>query len=197
MLDNLKNADVVLVSCSPRRKQLLEQLGLHFRTVESGFDEKQPEGMLDGEELTLFLSRCKVECFKEQMTANTLLISADTIVMADGVILGKPADKTEAVKMLRKLSGKTHRVITGVTLKTLKAVDSFTCTTEVRFATLSDEETDYYIDHFAPYDKAGSYGIQEWIGLIGAESIKGCFYNVMGLPLPMLYQKLKKIKPER
>ncbi len=191
MLDNLKKYNIVLASNSPRRKELLQRLGLTFkvRTL-LGVDESYPES-LRGEDIAMYISRKKAEAYRHSMVADELLVTADTTVYSDGKVLGKPADAGEAKAMLRELSGKTHQVITGVSVVTAARFENFAATSHVRFATLTDEEIDFYVDNYLPFDKAGAYGIQEWIGLVAVEEIQGSFFNVMGLPVQRLYQVLK------
>lgn len=191
-IEELNRKDIILVSHSPRRRQLLGELGLRFRVAESHCEEVVPAGTV-GEEIPLFLSNLKAEHCPEPLGADTLIIAADTIVWADNKALGKPHDKAEAFAMLQTLSGRTHEVMTGVTLKTQKKKKSFVSITEVTFAELEPAEINYYIEHYQPFDKAGAYGIQEWVGLMGVTGIKGCFYNVMGLPVPELYRQIKSM----
>lgn len=189
MLDNLDKYDVVLGSNSPRRRELLNDMGVTFR-VEAikGIDENYPAS-LPVEKIPVYLARLKAE--GHPLQENELLITADTVVVLDEVVLGKPDGEADAHRMLRALSGRAHRVISGVCVSTLKRVESFSDTSIVLFAELTDEEIDYYIQHYRPLDKAGAYGIQEWIGNIGIAGINGDFYNVMGLPTRKLYQVLK------
>ena len=189
MLNNLEKYDVVLGSNSPRRRELLNDMGVTFR-VEAikGIDETYPAS-LPVEEIPVYLARIKADGYPLQ--ANELLITADTIVVLDETVLGKPAGEADAHRMLRALSGRDHRVISGVCVTTASRTESFSDTSIVRFAELTDEEIDYYIKHYRPFDKAGAYGIQEWIGNIGISGISGDFYNVMGLPTLKLYQLLK------
>lgn len=190
-MDFLKDYDIVLASNSPRRKELLGGLGLPYRvSVLPDIDETYPT-TLQGEEIPLYISRKKAEAYQEKMEENTLLITADTIVWLDGKVYGKPDDKAEACAMLHALSGHTHTVITGVTVCTLAKVVSFAVSTEVSFAPLTDEEVNHYVETYKPYDKAGAYGIQEWIGYVGVTGINGSYFNVMGLPIHRLYQELK------
>ena len=182
-------SDVWLISHSPRRVQLLRDLGLKFRTGEAHVEESYPHS-LPPEQIPVFLSQLKADNADVPMTDETLIITADTIVWAAGRVLGKPADEHEAREMLHLLSGKTHQVITGVTLRCKDGSRSFYEKTDVTFATLSDKDIDYYISHYRPFDKAGAYGIQEWIGMVGVEKIDGCFYNVMGLPVHRLYKEI-------
>ena len=189
MLSNLDKYDVVLGSNSPRRRELLNDMGVRFR-VEAikGIDETYPANM-PVEEIPVYLARIKAE--GHPLLPNELLITADTVVVLDEAVLGKPISEKDAHRMLRALSGRAHRVISGVCVSTIERVESFADTSIVHFAELTDEEIDYYIEHYRPLDKAGAYGIQEWIGNIGIQGINGDFYNVMGLPTRRLYQLLK------
>ncbi len=189
MLNNLEKYDVVLGSNSPRRHELLNDMGVKFR-VEAikGIDESYPAS-LPVEEIPVFLARVKAQ--GHPLSANELLITADTVVVLDEAVLGKPLGNEDAHRMLRALSGRAHRVISGVCVTTANRTESFSDTSVVHFAELTDEEIDYYIEHYRPLDKAGAYGIQEWIGNIGISGINGDFYNVMGLPTRKLYQVLK------
>lgn len=182
----------VLASGSPRRKELLAGLGLEFEIrLLDDIDESYPEGLRD-EDIARHISRQKAEAYRATMAEDEIIITADTIVYLDGKVLGKPKDEDEARNMLHSLSGKTHQVITGVTLLTHRKCTSFTSVSHVIFANLSNEEIDYYVSHYHPTDKAGAYGIQEWIGFIGVERIEGSYFNVMGLPVQRLYTELKK-----
>ncbi|MBQ0060675.1 MAG: septum formation protein Maf [Bacteroidales bacterium] len=193
MLNNLKKYNVILASNSPRRRELLGGLGIEYQVMTiPGIDESYPES-LRGEEIPIHISQKKAEAYLQQMQDNDLIITADTIVYQDGMVLGKPADEAEAIKMLQLLSGHTHQVITGVSVVTKQKVKSFAVTTQVTFASLTDEEIHYYVQHYRPYDKAGSYGIQEWIGFIGVTGIEGSYFNVMGLPVQRLYTELKQL----
>ena len=202
MLEDLKKYSVVLASNSPRRKELLSGLGVNFsvKTLPD-VDESFPD-TLKGEEIPLFIARKKADAYKmlfSSVTSNEveeplLVITADTIVWLEDEVLGKPANATEARAMLSKLSGKKHQVITGVCLTTASWQKSFAAVSEVKFSSLTEEEMDYYIQNYCPYDKAGAYGVQEWIGFIGVESIQGSYFNVMGLPIQRLYRELKTIK---
>ena len=189
MLDNLKKYDVVLGSNSPRRRELLNDMGVEFR-VEAikGIDETYPANM-PVEDIPVYLARIKAE--GHPLQENELLITADTVVVLDDMVLGKPEGEADAHRMLRSLSGRAHRVISGVCVTTQDRTEAFADTSVVRFAELTDDEIDYYIEHYRPLDKAGAYGIQEWIGNIGISGISGDFYNVMGLPTRKLYQVLK------
>ena len=183
---------IILASNSPRRRELLSGLGLDYevRTL-PGIDESYPD-TLQGEEIPVYISSKKASAYLDALKDNELLITADTIVWLDGCVLGKPADEDEARQMLRDLSGKTHQVITGVTLATTTFQKSFASVSQVTFASLTEEEISYYVAHYHPMDKAGSYGVQEWIGFIGVERIEGSYFNVMGLPVQRLYRELKE-----
>ena len=190
--EKLNKYEIVLASSSPRRRQLMEQLDLDFR-VESRQVVETFTDKLSPSEAAEYLSNLKADAFEiEELTNNELIITADTVVTINREILGKPADRADAIAMLQKLSGKTHQVITGVSLKTRESQQSFTVTTEVTFKKLSAEEVDFYVDHYQPYDKAGAYGIQEWIGHAAIERIEGSYFNVMGLPTHRLYEELLK-----
>lgn len=193
MLDNLKKFNIVLASNSPRRKELMSGLGVDYvvKTLPD-VDESYPD-TLQGEEIPAYISREKAEAYQSMIEPDELLITADTIVWMNGEVLGKPKDREDAIRMLHKLSGASHQVITGVCLTTKGWQNSFTVTTDVTFAVLSEEEIVYYVDKYSPMDKAGAYGVQEWIGFIGVESISGSYYNVMGLPVQKLYRELIKL----
>ena len=186
------NYQIILASNSPRRKELLSGLGLNYevRTL-PGIDESYPD-TLQGEEIPVYISSKKASAYLDALKDDELLITADTIVWLDGRVLGKPSDEKEACQMLRDLSGKTHQVITGVTLATTTFQKSFASVSQVTFAPLTEEEISYYVNHYHPMDKAGSYGVQEWIGFIGVERIEGSYFNVMGLPVQRLYRELKE-----
>lgn len=193
MLKNLSHYHIILASKSPRRRELLAGLGIEFETrVIPGIAEDYPEG-LSGEEIPQYISREKANAYRASLKENDLLITADTIVYADGMVLGKPHDTADAHRMLTLLSGKTHQVVTGVSLTTTHGQQTFASVTDVTFTRLTKEEIDFYIDHYKPFDKAGAYGIQEWIGYVGVTRIEGSFYNVMGLPVQRLYGELKKM----
>lgn len=193
-LKNIEQYKVILASNSPRRKQLLEQLGVNFVTrVLKDIDENYPEDLL-AEDVAEYISRKKSAVYCEQMAENELIITADTVVVCGNEILGKPKNSIEASNILHKLSGRTHKVVTGVTIATKEFSKSFSSITEVTFAELSDNEIDYYVEVYKPFDKAGAYGIQEWIGCVGVSGMNGSYYNVMGLPIFRLYQELKNIQ---
>lgn len=193
MLENLEKYKIILASNSPRRKELLSGLGIKYEVKTlPGIEENYPD-TLKAEEIPLYISCEKAAAYRNIMHPDELIITADTIVWLDGVVMGKPHNEDDARQMLWKLSGKTHQVITGVCLTTARTQRSFSAVTEVTFAELSDEEIDYYIRVYKPMDKAGSYGIQEWIGFIGVCGISGSYFNVMGLPVQCLYTELKKL----
>lgn len=191
MLDNLKKYNIVLASNSPRRKELLQRMGVNFkvRTL-FGIDESYPDS-LRGEDIVRYISRNKAQAYRSSMAPNELLITADTIVYVEGEVMGKPKTAEQAKEMLHKLSGKSHQVITGVTIVTTDRTEDFGVTSQVKFAEITDEEINFYVDNYLPFDKAGAYGIQEWIGIVAVEEIKGSYFNVVGLPVQRLYQKLK------
>lgn len=180
-----------LASASPRRRQLLQELDMDIHLIEPrDIEENYPED-LDCFKVAEYISTEKALAYKDIVTPVQIIITADTVVICDGEVLGKPhGGKDEAVEMLKKLSDKTHHVVTGVSLLATEGVRSFSTVTEVTFDKLSDDEIAYYVEKYKPFDKAGAYGIQEWIGYIGIKGIKGCYYNVMGLPLHDLYSHL-------
>ena len=184
---------IILASNSPRRKELLSGLNIHFNVlVKDGIDETYPKST-PVDDVSLYLSKLKASAYLQDIQEDELIITADTVVVVDDNILGKPIDKEDATRMLRTISGRMHKVITGVSLTTKFKQRSFKVTTEVTFKKLDDSEINYYISTFKPYDKAGSYGIQEWIGYIGVTSINGSYYNVMGLPVQRIYEELKNM----
>ena len=193
MLDNLKKYKVILASNSPRRKELLTGLGVDYevRTLPD-VDESYPD-TLQGADIPLYIAKEKADAYRDMLQPGELMITADTIVWLDGKVLGKPKDREDALCMLRAMSGRTHEVFTGVCITTTEWQRSFAAQTEVRFAELSEEEITYYVDKFQPMDKAGAYGVQEWIGFIGVENISGSYYNIMGLPVQRLYKELVKV----
>lgn len=191
-LKAIRNYKLILASNSPRRRELLAGLGLEFEVrVLPGINETYPAD-LSGGDIPLYISREKAAAYRSSLAADELLITADTIVWLDGKVLEKPTDEADAHRMLRALSGKTHQVFTGVCLTTTERQVAFSCCTDVTFCTLTDEEIDYYVSHYRPLDKAGAYGVQEWIGYVGVEHIEGSFFNVVGLPVQRLYQALKQ-----
>jgi len=190
--DKLKNYNIILASSSPRRQQFLRDLGLQFTVQTIDIEEVYPK-YLHGNEITSFLAELKANAFEDEMNEKDILITADTIVRFSGKILGKPKDAIDAKNMLKELSGQHHEVITSICIKTTKASKIINDTTIVYFEKLSDEEIDYYIDSFKPFDKAGSYGIQEWIGFIGVRKIEGNYTTVMGFPVHKFYKEMMKI----
>lgn len=193
MLENLDKYKIILASNSPRRKELLSGLGINYEVKTlPGIEEAYPDTLKE-EEIPLYIAKEKADAYRDAMQPDELIITADTIVWLDGIVMGKPKDEEDARQMLRNLSGKTHQVITGVCLTTAASQNSFSTVTDVTFAELSDTEIDYYIRTYKPMDKAGSYGIQEWIGFIGVQKISGSYFNVMGLPVQRLYTELKKL----
>lgn len=188
----LANYEIILSSASPRRKELLKELGINFKVQVKKVDENYPEGY-PVEKVAQYLSEIKAAAFHvSDMRENTLIITADTVVALGNTIMGKPSNHKDAVSILKSLSGKKHQVITGVTLRTINKRHSFSVSTEVYFKNLSNEEINYYVDEFEPMDKAGAYGIQEWIGHAAIEKIEGSYFNVMGLPTHRLYEELIK-----
>ncbi|MDR3060827.1 MAG: Maf-like protein [Dysgonamonadaceae bacterium] len=187
----LENYNILLGSASPRRKELLSGLDMDFEVKSiPDLNETYPSNLWK-EEIPVFLSKLKADACKPLMDDRTFLITADTIVWLNAKVYGKPGNEEEAKQMLRELSGKTHEVITGVCLTTKEKQESFFAVSKVKFAVLDETEIEYYISKYKPYDKAGAYGVQEWIGYIGVEKLEGSFYNVMGLPVRMLYMYLK------
>ena len=190
MLDHLKNYHIILASQSPRRQELLRGLNIPFEVKVIEVEETYPKGLV-GVDIPMYLSEKKANAFNGLMDETTMLITADTIVWHEGKVFGKPTDRKNATSMLKALSGKTHQVITGVCISTLQKRKVFSVISEVRFASLNSSEIEYYLDNYQPYDKAGSYGVQEWIGFVGVEFIEGSYFNVMGLPIQRLYNELK------
>ena len=186
---------IILASNSPRRKELLAGLDLDFEVhVLKDIDESYPDD-LPANEVAAYISKKKAAAYRNIIGDDQLVITADTVVVLGNQILGKPATHEEAVEMLRMLSGKSHHVITGVCLTTTEQQRSRSVTSEVTFKELSDEEIEYYVDNYRPYDKAGAYGIQEWIGYVGVTSLSGSYFNVMGLPVQRIYQELTDMFP--
>lgn len=190
--DKLKDFRLILASGSPRRHQFFEDLGLKYEIRLKPVEEKYPDH-LQGSEITDYLAQLKARPFEQELSTGDILITSDTIVSLKGQALGKPADPVQAGEMLRDLSGKRHEVITSVCFTTPVKQRTVNCSTQVHFAQLTDEEIDFYINQYRPFDKAGAYGIQEWIGLIGIERIEGSYFNVVGLPTHLVYRTLKEI----
>ncbi|MBP5318953.1 MAG: septum formation protein Maf [Paludibacteraceae bacterium] len=190
MTEKLKGWKVVLVSQSPRRRELLAGLEIEFTATSIDTDERYPEN-LSGAQIPTYIAEQKAAAYQPLLHDKQLAITADTVVICNDRVLGKPKTREEAVEMLHALQGNTHKVITGVCLLSLQKTRSFHAISEVTFAPLTDEEIAHYIDRYRPFDKAGSYGVQEWIGFIGIEKLVGSYYNVMGLPTHRLYKELK------
>ncbi|MCD8186761.1 MAG: Maf family nucleotide pyrophosphatase [Rikenellaceae bacterium] len=190
--EKLKPYRIILASQSPRRQQLLRDAGIDYQLA-TGYrvDEIYPE-TLPVETVPAYLSELKSRAYPFPLDDIDILVTADTVVCLQGEIIGKPADRQQAVAILSRLSGNRHTVITGVTLRAARAAHTFSVTSDVFFRCLTTEEIEYYIDRYQPYDKAGAYGIQEWIGYVGIRRIEGSFYNVMGLPIQQLYIKLSE-----
>lgn len=192
MLDNLNKYNIVLASKSPRRQELLKGIGVVFSILTKEVDESFPS-RLPLIDVAPFLSLKKAKAFEDaELPENYMVITADTVVIVENEILGKPKDRDDAVRMMNLLSGKVHKVVTGVTVHTKEKTKTFSVTSKVTFETLDNQEVDYYIDNFKPSDKAGAYGVQEWIGYIGVSNVEGSYYNVMGLPTQKLYKVLKE-----
>jgi septum formation protein len=192
MLEHLKKRHIVLASASPRRRFLLKQLDIEFTSVSAEIDESIPEGK-SPDEIAKLLAEKKADHFPDILKdPKNILITADTLVLIDGKILGKPMGLEDARRMLEFLSGNMHQVVTGVCIRSCDKSYSFTDWTNVYFKDLSREEIDYYLTHYKPYDKAGAYGAQEWIGYIGIKRLEGSYFNVMGLPVQRLYEELNQ-----
>ena len=190
MLDNLQKYHIILASNSPRRRELLAGLGIDFDVrVLPGIDESYPADLSTGL-IAQHIAQAKAQAYQRSMAADELIITADTVVIVDEEVLGKPHDADDARHMLRTISGRTHQVVTGVCLTTKERQLSFSVTTDVTFKKLSEEEIGYYVDTYRPFDKAGAYGIQEWIGYIGVTGLQGSYFNVMGLPVQRIYAEL-------
>jgi septum formation protein len=182
---------LILGSKSPRRRELLAGLDIPFDVVDIDADETCPADLRAGD-IPLYISRAKARAYAHRLREDEWLITADTIVVVDDEVMGKPVDADDARRMLRKLSHRTHQVITGVCMTTLQRQSCFSVTTDVTFKELTDEEINHYIATYHPFDKAGAYGIQEWIGYIGCTGLKGSYYNVMGLPVQRIYTELQQ-----
>ncbi len=190
--EKLKDYTIILASGSPRRQSFFEDMGIPFEIKLKPVKEDY-SSHLSRAEITDFLAELKSEAFEDELKTNDILITSDTIVWHDGAALGKPTDPAQATEMLRSLSDKTHEVITSVCFRTSENIRLVNCTTRVKFSRLSDEEIAYYINEYRPFDKAGAYGIQEWIGLVGIEHIEGSYFNVVGLPTHLVYENLMEI----
>lgn len=184
--------ELLLASKSPRRRQLLNELQLPLQFVDIDADEHLPHPVAASQAAEA-IARIKAEAFRQPLASGQVLVTADTVVVLDEQVLGKPRNRQEALAMLRSLSGRTHQVYTGVCLRTAERQHSFTECTHVAFRVMAEQELEHYVDHYGPYDKAGAYGIQEWIGMVGIERIEGCYYNVMGLPVARLYKELQRL----
>jgi septum formation protein len=183
---------IILASQSPRRKQLLEWAEIPFETMVSNTDETYPQG-LRVEDIAVHIAREKAQAVQDKTGSDKIILAADTIVVLKGRLIGKPKDRDEAIRILHDLSGQTHTVITGVVIKNAVHEIAFADKTEVSFHALTTEQITFYVDKYQPYDKAGAYAIQEWIGVVGIKSIRGDFYNVMGLPVSRVVQQLQKL----
>ena len=192
-IDKLNSFDIILASKSPRRQHLLAELGLQFRIIDDIDMEEVYPASLRAEEIPLYLAKAKAACCERYVDAKTILITADTIVWLENEIIEKPSDSEDAVKMLGKLSGRMHEVFTGVCIKTSAGESTFFANSKVFFKQLSEDEIRYYVEKFNPLDKAGAYGVQEWIGFVGVERIEGSYFNIMGLPVQQLYHELLKL----
>ena len=187
--EKLNKINIILASGSPRRQQFFKEMDLHYTIRLKEIEEIYPEH-LQAEEITNFLAELKANAFENELKENDVLVTSDTIVWLNGKALGKPKDYEDAFEMLQQLANQTHEVITSVCLKSIEKTEVFHCVTKVTFSDISDEAIGYYLDNYKPFDKAGSYGIQDWIGLIGISKIEGSYTNVVGLPTEMLFQKL-------
>jgi septum formation protein len=191
IIDKLNDFNIILASRSPRRQQLLRELGLKFDVVIKEYEEIYPED-LTGEEIARYIAHEKAASFKDGLSDNEIVIAADTIVWCNNKVLGKPLDREDAKRILKEISGNTHEVITGVSLLSKSKELTFSDSTKVTFEALSEEEICYYIDKYGPFDKAGAYGIQEWIGILACSHIDGSYFNVVGLPVQRLYAELQR-----
>ncbi|MDR2936569.1 MAG: Maf family nucleotide pyrophosphatase [Rikenellaceae bacterium] len=191
--ERLKNYRLILASQSPRRRRLMADAEMNYTLAENyDLEEIFPKGMVP-KDVPVYLAELKSAAYPKALAADEILVTADTIVIVDGEVIGKPDGREGAIRMLGKLSGRRHEVITGVTLRNPALTKNFAAHSAVFFRTLNAEEIAYYVDRYRPFDKAGAYGIQEWIGYVGIERIEGSFYNVMGLPVQMLYVELSKM----
>lgn len=191
IIDNLNNFRIILASRSPRRQQLLRELGLKFDVVLREYNESYPDG-LDGAEIARYVASGKALTYRNEISDNEIVITADTIVWCNSKVLGKPVDQEDAFRILKEISGNTHEVITGVSILSSSKEVTFSESTKVTFEPMSNDEIYYYIRKFKPFDKAGAYGIQEWIGIMACSHIDGSYFNVVGLPVQRLYKELQK-----
>lgn len=192
MLENLKKYHILLASKSPRRRELMAQLRLQFTVVTiGGIDESHPQD-IPADAVAAYIANKKADAYMAMLRTNELIITADTVVVLGNKVMGKPKSHEDAVNMLLTLSDKTHKVISGVCILTKEKRTSFTTITDVKFGNITPDEARFYVDTYLPLDKAGAYGIQEWIGCVAVESITGSFYNVMGLPVYQLYHELQQ-----
>ena len=188
--DRFNDFKITLASRSPRRQQLLRELGLNFDVVVREYEEIYPDG-LDGEEIARYIAYQKASLFINEISDNEIIIAADTIVWCNNKVLGKPVDHEDAVAILKEISGNTHEVITGVSIRSQSKEITFSESTKVTFEAFTEEEIDFYVTNYKPYDKAGAYGIQEWIGIIACSHINGSYFNVVGLPVQRLFKELQ------
>ena len=189
IFDKLNHYKIILASQSPRRQKLLSELGLNFEVRIKDYDESYPDG-LNGEEIAVHVAKGKAGYFRNELSDNEIVIAADTIVWCNNKVLGKPSTSDDAFRILRELSGNSHEVITAVSMISTHREVTFSVSTKVTFESLTDAEIMYYINKFLPYDKAGAYGIQEWIGLAACSNIEGSYFNVVGMPVQRLYEEL-------
>ena len=194
--EKLKDKRLILASNSPRRRQLLTDAGISFEPADKYECDERVPADIPISDTAEYIAALKSRAYPKPLAANEILMTADTVVIVGGRVLGKPADRTDALRMLRMLSGKSHTVATGVMFRTTHSSRIFRTETSVTFRELTDEELEYYVDTFRPYDKAGAYGIQEWIGYAAVERIEGSFYNVMGLPVQRVYKELEDFLTE-
>jgi septum formation protein len=193
MTNKLKEYLIILASQSLRRRELIKGLDIPFEIAENyNFDETYPPDM-PMDDVAVFLAEKKSDAYPRKLNGNEILITADTMVKCQNELIGKPENKLHAVEMLKKLSGRRHEVITGVCLKTVRQTRVFSVSSYVFFTELTSDDIEYYVENYRPFDKAGAYGIQEWIGYVGIEKIEGSYYNVMGLPVACLWKELKNL----
>jgi septum formation protein len=189
IIDKFNEFRIILASRSPRRQQLLQELGLKFEIVVKDYDETYPPDLTGGE-IACYIAHEKAKLFENELSENEIVIAADTIVWCNDQVLGKPIDREDAARIIKEISGNTHEVITGVSFRSGSKEHTFSESTKVTFEKISEEDIYYYIDNFKPYDKAGAYGIQEWIGIVACSRIEGSYFNVVGLPVQKVYKEL-------